>query len=63
MAGSSSAKRSVKLEHFMRGLFYTTDKIVTGITNNLTFLRHHGMPALGTGVKEGFHLIDRCGIF
>ena len=32
---------------------------MAGVADDLAFLRHHGMAALGAGVKEGCHFIHK----
>jgi hypothetical protein len=33
-------------------LFHTTNKIMAGVTDDFALFRHHGVAALGAGIKE-----------
>ncbi len=35
-----------------KDLFHTTNKIMAGVADDFALLRHHGVAALGAGVKE-----------
>jgi hypothetical protein len=46
-----------------RGLLDATDEVMALIADNLAFLGHHGVAALGTGIKKLLGLVDRGILF